>query len=365
MKIEIKKKEFEVALSNVSKALNANSPLHSLQGIYLKVTGNSLTLITSNGNLSIKEEISEASWLKITEPGSLLLPGKLFSEVIKKHGTTITITKSDDFVNVSSDEMETKINLLNPTDYPTISFEAVGKEIKVQTAKLKTLIKDVSFAASDKDKRIILNGVNLKVKEGKLIAAATNSYRLAREEMSIGGDAEFEVTILSKNLKDFVPSSAKGEITISVNDSKIITKYESTTVVSSLVDGVYPQIERLIPSEFASTLVINSSDINKLIDKATVVSNEANKVVKLTINKEVMVVESKRDEVGKTTIEFKDYKLDGEEVSIAFNAQFFKEAIARFDGEISIKFLGKLKPFIIIGESNKNLLQLVLPHRSY
>ena len=364
MKIEIKKKGFEIAIGNVSKALNANSPLHSLQGVYLKVTGNSLILIASNGNLSIKEEVSEVSWLNIIQPGEVLLPGKLFTEVIKKHSDEITISETKDFVEVTSNDMSTKINILNPTDYPTISFEATGKDVIIDSSKLRSIIKNVSFAASDQDKRIILNGVNLSAKGGKLTAAATNSYRLAREESEINNEAEFEVTILSKNLRDFIPASAKGEIKISVNDSKIITKYETTTVVSNLIDGVYPQIERLIPTEAKATLKIDAKEIAKLIDKATVVSNEANKVVKMTIDTN-LIVESKRDEVGNTKVESHNFKWEGGQFSIAFNAQFFKEAVSKFSGEIEIKFLGPLKPFVIVGDSNKNLLQLVLPHRSY
>ena len=366
MKINIKKKEFENSLNNISKALNSNSPLQSLQGVLIKASGNTITMIASNGNLSIKEE-TEGNWFEIIKSGTILVSGRLFREIIKKHSTDITITETEDSILVSSDGLKTKLNTLNNDDYPIISFESIGKDLIVGVGKLNSIIKNVSFAAADQDKRLILNGVNLSSSNGKLTAAATNSFRLSKEVVETSNEVDFDITILSKNLKDFVPAGAKGDIKISVNDSKIITQHETTTVVSSLIDGVYPEVARLIPETFAHTLKMDVKTILNMLDKVSVVNNDNNKVSRLSVNGSELKLESKRDEVGDSVTQTTDFEWESsdERFDIVFNSEYFKQAVTKFTGGVEIKFNSPLQPIMIVGASNKNMTQLVLPHRTY
>lgn len=365
MKITFNKSEFEKHLESISKAIQSNSAFPSLQGIRFYATESNVQLIASNGNLSIKEIIEPGEGIKVIEPGKVLIPGILFKNVIKKQGEIITLTSTSNSVNIESQGAKTTLQLLNINDYPTISFDSIGKDLIVDGEALNKLIKNVSFAAADNDKRIILNGVNLKSEGGFLTATATNSFRLAQEEIEIDSNAEFDITILSKNLKDFIPKGVTGALTISVNESKIITKHNNSTTVSKLIDGMYPNVIGLIPQSFKSTLTIDSKKLLNLIGQATVVSDEGSKVIRLTINSDEMVIESKKREIGDTLVKTNDYKWGSGQIIIALNAQFLSEAIAKFSGNVIIGFNGSYDPLIIRGEDDKKLTQLILPHRSY
>lgn len=366
MKIIINKKTLEKHLENISRALNSTNPFPALTGILITANELDIHMIVSNGNLSIREQIIFTPETKVTDAGKILVPGKLFKEIIKKQGDIVEIIANDKNVKIVSKGFETTINLLNADEYPTISFESFGKDLIIDSEKLVKIIKNVSFAAADNDKRIILNGVNLFAEDGILTAIATNSFRLAQEKIEISSDVSFNITILSKNLRDFFPQNAKGELKLKVDDNKIITIYETSTVVSKLIDGVYPDVSKLIPNQNEITLETNVKDLQDLIDKATVISEEATKIIKLTIYDDELSLESRRSEIGNTLIKTKNFTASTKEFSIIFNAIFLKDAISRFTDKIVIGFNGEFKAFIIYkDENNKNLIQLILPHRSF
>lgn len=366
MKIIIDKKTLERHLENISRALNSTNPFPALTGILIIANELDISMIASNGNLSIKEQIIFTPETKVTDAGKILVPGKLFKDVIKRQSDIVEIIANDKNVKIASKGFETTINLLNVEEYPTISFESYGKDLFIEAEKLAKIIKNVSFAAADNDKRIILNGVNLFAEEGILTAIATNSFRLAQEKIEISSDVNFNITILSKNLKDFFPQNAKGELKLKVDDNKIITVYETSTVVSKLIDGVYPDISKLIPNSNEITLETNVKDLQDLIDKATVISEETTKIVKLTIYEDELSLESRRSEIGNTLIKTKNFNASTQSFSIVFNAIFLKDAISRFNDKIVIGFNGEFKAFTIYkNENDKKLVQLILPHRSF
>ena len=365
MKFTINKKTIEKHLENVSRALISNNPFPALTGIMISATSSEIQFIVSNGNLSIKESIQFDNNTQVEVSGKVLISGKIFKDVIKKQSDVITISVEGNLMNITSNNSKVQINLLDITEYPTISFDGEGKEVVIEANTLNEIIKNVSFAAAENDKRIILNGVNLIAKEGKLKASATNSYRLAQSIVNIESNTEFNITILSKNLKDFYPTNAKGQLKINVDDNKIVTKYESSTIVSKLIDGVYPEVEKLIPTSFESEVKIDSKHLIDLIERATVISEESQKVVKLSINNSELTLESKRKEIGDSSVSSNSFKSETTNYSIAFNGQFLKEALSKFNGEVTIGFTGAYKPFIVKGESNPNTVQMVLPHRSF
>lgn len=303
MKITFKKKAFEQHLDNVSKAIQSNSPFPSLKGILITATESNVQLIASNGNLSIKEVVEQSGSISIKEAGRVLVPGSLFVNIIKKQDEDITVVYQDNTVLIESNGAQTSLQPLNANDYPTLSFDTIGKDLVIDAEALESVIKNVSSASGENDRRIILNGVNLSSKEGKLTATATNSFRLAKEVVEIDSNSEFNITILTKNLRDFMPNNVKGPLTIAVNDSKIITKHQSTTIMSKLIDGVYPDTSALIPTQFSRVLKADSRELQNLIDKATVVADDANKVIKLTISSDLLKVESKRREVGDSVVQ--------------------------------------------------------------
>ena len=365
MKIIINKSKFEKHLENISKGIQSSSTLPALKGILIVASESNVTLTASTGNLSIREIIEKDGSVNVVEPGSILIEGVLFKNIIKKLSGEITLTTNKGTAKIESEGVIANIQLMDHKTYPRLSFEPGGKDLIIDSEALKGLINDVAFASADNDKRIILNGVNLKSHNGKIMATATNSFRLARKTVEIDSTSEFEVTIIKKNLKEFLPTKKSGVITINVGDSKIITRNESTTTESRLIDGIYPAVDGLIPHDFKNILSLEAKALSSLISKATLVADDGNKVIRLTISSDELLIESKRSEVGTTAIRTSEHSYNGDPLTISVNSQFLKEAITRFSGKIALAMNGSYDPIIIKGTSNRELTQLVLPHRVY
>ncbi len=366
MHLKIKKKLLEKSLNKISKALAGNPTLMSLKGIKTIVTKDIITFITSDGLLSIKETIKVNEEIKVLTPGEILIPGKTFIEIIKKQSDELEIQVINNVMKITSKNYSININLIEVESYPNIDFDIIGEELIIDANKFREAIKGISFAAAENDKRIILNGINLIAKNNKLRISATDSFRLATTKIDIPSNNDFNITIMAKNLKDFVPTSINGEVKIKVDENKINLKHESRLIQSRLIDGIYPELSRLIPKEYNYNLKIDTKVLNDLIDKAIVIYSGDIKTVKLTIKNNELFIESKSEEVGNTKISTKEFNWsNNKEFEIAFDSRFMKDALRQFSGEVNIRFISEFKPFIITSNSKQNLVQLVLPHRGY
>lgn len=367
MKINFRRKDIDKQLDVVNKAIDSNNLLVPLKGMLIIANESTIQFIGSDGNLTIKEIIEKSDNLVIEKVGKILVPAKLFSKVIKKFAqdAIISLEIDQNTLIIKSEHFNTSINLLNVEEYPIIDFDIVGSEFKIDAEELRSLIKSVSYASADKDLRIILNGVNLKAHNGELYASATNSYRLARRKLKLNSEHEFNITILSKNLRDFIPESIKGEMSINISDRKIMTKFKNTIILSKLIDGIFPDIEKIIPTNYESKLSIKKKTLLDLIDKVTVLNTEENTSIKIRIasGSNELFIESRRDEIGKVVVSTNEIEWTGQDFELSFSSTFLKNAVDNLNDNIVLEFLGKNKLFTVYNEENKEYIQLILPFR--
>lgn len=364
MKLTINKEKFEKHLNNINKALDSNPHLVILKGLVIIANESNIKLIASNGNLAVKEVIKTSIDFKVEKPGKILIPGKIFIQLIKKQEKVVSLFVDDNSLKIQSKGFETSINLLNFEDFPTINFDLIGKELLIDAEIIKSVIKDVAFAADEKSDKPALNGVNFKIKNNIMLVRATNSFRLSQKTIKIEQDIDFEINVLRKNLKDFLPNDVKGKIAINLSDKKILTSYQNTHILSTLIDDIFPQVEKKIPNEFESSLTINVNHLLSLIDKASIINNENQNTLIFKIVPNQLTIESNKSEIGNIVVTTNEIIWTGGEFKITFNANFLKDAITTFEHDISINFIGSEKPFVIKGQSNPDLLQLILPHRN-
>ena len=141
---------------------------------------------------------------------------------------------------------------------------------------------------------------------------------------------------------------------------------DSTLIQTRLIDGSYPETNRLIPTEFKNVLVVEARDIINAIDRAVFIKNEGVSIVKLSLSKEEAVISSKSQEVGslQEVLNFESY--EGDNFNISFSGSYMLDAI-RYLGsnKVRINFAGEMKPFIIDNPDDSSIIQLVLPVRTY
>lgn len=366
----------DVLLNNLmisQKALSNKTPAPYLQGIKLEVYDNEMVMLTSNSDISIKISIKDES-LNIEDEGEILIPGKIFVEFVRKldKGVVSFTVVDNNVLKITSKHTDLSLNLLNVEDYPNIDFALVDGAIKLESQVMKQVIRQTTFATSTIENRPILTGVNIKVENDELIAIATDSFRLSQKKVKTTKNYEkMNVVIPGRSLDELSKVLDLGleEILIHLNHKSIVFEYGNILFKSRLLDGSFPETSRLIPKEFPVVLKFNANDLAVAVERASLLSvrDSISSIVKLLLkqNKEVEIT-SNSPEIGKV-VEDIDV-LDSETSSslkIAFSSRYFLDALKTFeDQEVSVKFTGEIRPFIIESEKDAGLIQLILPVRT-
>ncbi|MDZ4195917.1 MAG: DNA polymerase III subunit beta, partial [Candidatus Izemoplasmatales bacterium] len=212
----------------------------------------------------------------------------------------------------------------------------------------------------------------IRVDGGKLTAIATDSFRLSQKHIDLPANFEkMNVVIPARSLDELskVLELNLDEILIHLDHKSILFEYGNVLFQSRLLDGNFPETSRLIPVEFPIVIKFNKNDLFVAIDRASLLSAREGSasIVKLNLRADnVVEITSNSPEIGKVNEEvFPLDKVLGTSIKIAFSAKFFMEALKTFNSEqVYVKFTGEIRPFVIEGELDPGLVQLILPVRT-
>ena len=372
--------EREILLENlniVSRGLPSKSPMPILTGIKLYVTETDLFLTASNSDISVEADVTDKS-LVINETGQTVVPGRFFIDIIKKiNSKKINLYLSDDKVLIiKADRGEYKLHVMDPLDYPKIDFVALENPLELESDVLKSLIKETVFATANTEKKPILTGVNFKHQTGKLIATATDSFRLSQKIITIPEYKDFNITIPSKSLDDMLKAidNYNGNISLYFSNNKLLIAYKNICFQTRLLDGNFPDTSRLIPNDFPIIVKFNKDELIDAVERVSLLSprdKEREKeitysIIKLSIKKDRTVeISTNNASVGDAKEELLPTSIETTNpINIGFSSRYLIEALRSFiSTEISLNLSGEIRPFIIRGDKDANLTQLILPVR--
>jgi DNA polymerase III, beta subunit len=370
MQLKIQRKELLSALNKVNRAVSSNSPIPILSGIKFDATKTSLTLTGSDSNITIKTIIlKQEDLLEVIETGSVVLSSRLITEIIRKlESDFVTLEIIDGILTkIKGDDSTFNLNGFNAIEYPNIDLKESGEHFKINSIILKNIIAQTSFASSKKEIKPIFTGVNFVADEGVLSTTATDSYRLAKKVINLDQNIRFNITIPAKSLTEISNILEKDEdINLYVSDRKILLTSSDVTLQTRLIDGNFPDVNRLIPTTYDYDLKINSKDLLNAIDRASLLATDANHNVKLTMNQNEIVISSNSQEIGSVKEKITAAEFIGEPLSISFSARYVSEAVKSINATlINIYFNGDMKPFVIKDKKDESITQLLLPVKTY
>ena len=375
MNFKINKTKLYNALMIVSRSVSSNSPVPALSGIKLEASSEGLKLTGSDADISIEmnlsNDIDEELGLSILEEGSIVIDVKYLLDIVKKMDSEEIQVEIIDgtLTRFSGNKVEFKINGYRANDYPTIDFSTPENHLNINAGLLNAIIDETSFASSSKETRPVLTGVNFQSNNNQLIITATDSYRLAKKVSELNS-GEFNITVPTKSLNEVksIFNELDKDLDVYLNTKKIQFKSNNILLQSRLLDGAYPETERLIPKVFNHTLVINRQDLINAIDRTSFIKTDNMSIIRLQINsKDDITITNKSQEIGEFREEMNAISYEGEPLDISFSGHYVIEACRALKSEnIMIQFTENMKPFILTKEKNpEDLIQLVLPVRTY
>ncbi len=370
----------EILLENlnvISRGLPSKSPMPILTGIKLYATDTDLFLTSSNSDISVETDIADSS-LTITEPGQTVVPGRFFIDIVRKiNSQRINLFLSDDkLLIIKADRGEYKLHIMDPLDYPKMDFVDLENPLELEAEVLKEVIKETVFATASNEKKPILTGVNLKNSQGLVTATATDSFRLSQKTITIPEYKDFNITIPAKSLDEMAKAidNYSGKVNLYFSNNKLLIQYKNVCFQTRLLDGNYPDTSRLIPSEFPITINFNKDELIDAVERVSLLSprdKEKDKeitfsIIKLSIKKDrVIEISTTNASVGDAKEELIPTNIEASNpLAIGFSSRYLLEALRSFvSTEVSLNLSGEIRPFILRGDKDANLTQLILPVR--
>ncbi len=370
----------EVLLENlniISRGLPSKSPMPILTGIKFYVTENDLFMTSSNTDISVEVTITDSS-LQITEGGSTVVPGRLFIDIIRKiNSKKVNLFLSDDkILIVKADRGEYKLHIMDPLNYPKIDFVPLENPLTLHSDILKSLIKETVFATAQTEKKPILAGVNFVNNNNELIVTATDSFRLSQKITNIKEYKDFNITIPNKSLDEMLKALDvyDGDVNLYFTQNRLLAQYRNVCFQTRLLDGSYPDTSKLIPNTFPIVVKFNKDELVEAVERVSLLSPRdkerdkeiAYSIIKLSIRKDRTIEISTNNTVyGDAREEVIPTFVDASNpITIGFSSRYLLEALKSFmSTEISLNLTGEIRPFVIRGEKDFNLTQLILPVR--
>ena len=370
----------EVLLENlniISRGLPSKSPMPILTGIKFYVTENDLFMTSSNTDISVEVTITDSS-LQIVEAGSTVVPGRLFIDIIRKiNSKKVNLFLSDDkILIVKADRGEYKLHIMDPLNYPKIDFVPLENPLTLHSDVLKSLIKETVFATAQTEKKPILAGVNFVNNNNELIVTATDSFRLSQKITNIRDYKDFNITIPNKSLDEMLKALDvyDGDVNLYFTQNRLLAQYRNVCFQTRLLDGNYPDTSKLIPSTFPIIVKFNKDELVEAVERVSLLSPRdkerdkeiAYSIIKLSIRKDRTIEISTNNTVyGDAREEVIPTFVDASNpITIGFSSRYLLEALKSFmSTEISLNLTGEIRPFVIRGEKDVNLTQLILPVR--
>ena len=370
MYFKVNKKEFLDNINVVSKAVSINSPLPVLHNIKVMAKDGYLQLTASDSDVSIQTTIfaEDDDNLQIFEEGNILLDGKYLADMVRKIDSEVVEVETIDgcLTSIKSSTINFELNGMKADNFPLIDFSKPTESFVIKPDVLKNIINQTCFATSDKETRPVLTGLNINCKDNIMTCVATDSYRLAQKKLSLDGTHSFNITIPSKSLIDISKIiNTDKDITVALSDKKVLFEIHNTVVQTRLIDGMYPETSKLIPNEFLYELVVDARDLLNALDSGNFIKNEGIYVVKMEINENEINITSRSNEAG-SAVKVIPVSYKGDPLSISFKGNYVYDAIRALNAfQVKISFSGNMKPFVLKSLDDDNVLQLVLPLKTY
>lgn len=372
MEFKISNDILQQAISEVSRVVSSNSSNPVLSGIKIIAESDQLTIIGGNTDLTIEKIIPNSYSLQIYRTGSALVSGTYLRELIKKLPSSIYIRVDENHsLLVQSGEIITKLNNMDPEEYPKPPKYLEGERLRLPTQVLMDFIRYTGFATSKAETKPVLTGVHFLFQKDHLTCIGTNSQRLSQKVHEIDTYINGSYIIPRKTLIEVgkIIGNRISEMVIFFTNNSVVFKTDTVTLYSKLIEGKYPDVSNLISQETNTIVTIDRIQLLKGIERASIFTTEnKNSNIKLQIEGKSKIKISSGSTLAGQLEETQECKIISglEELTVTIDANYFMEALQVIrEGEVNLCFNGSLKPILIYPVGDESHIQLISPVRSY
>lgn len=354
---------------NVLQKVSQNKTSSNLPGAIYMTTKNGLVELQGNDfELGIRLTIDG----DIKEPGTLVVGSRYFQELIRKlPGDTIELYKPEDgnSLTITSGSSEFNLVTLHPDDFSLVEQIHDQDHVNIDSFAMKELIDLTNYAAATDEDRPVFTGALLEIKENEVTMVATDTHRMAVKKITIDEPATtpMRAIIPTKTLAEvsrLLPTDNPAMINIIWNRTQIVFNFESIYIISRLIEGTYPEYEKVIPSQFDSSAVIDRREFAGAVDRVSLLAKDISyNVIRYDWAESNVTLSTQNTEIGMAkedvAVEFK-----GTPFTISFNGRYISDILRHSTGDNIHLFLKQNGPVVIRQDNNPNYTYVVTPVRT-
>ncbi len=323
MIISCLREDMSNALQIVQRAISGKSIMPALSGVMLKAEEDKIYLHATDLEIYLRSAISG----KTENAGSVLVNGKLFSDIVRNiDSEMISLESTEGQLDIKGGSFNSSLRTLPVEDFPVMPEDKEIIAEKVSMEDLHDAVNKVVRAASKDDKRPVLQGVLIELREGTIYMVSTDSYRLASTEIKINEAETKEVTAIipAKAMQELHRWGTRGEgITISRTEGQIRFDMENNTMLAREIEGKFPNWRQLMPESQAIKMVIERGTILSAVKRVSLIGT----TVVMDIGDNRVTFSSENREIGRAEEEA-EASVEGENIRIAFNSDFLTDGVS-------------------------------------
>ena len=354
---------------NVLQKVSQNKTSSNLPGaIYMTTKNGQVELQGNDFELGIRLTIDG----DMKEPGTLVVGSRYFQELIRKlPGDTIELYKPEDgnSLTITSGSSEFNLVTLHPDDFSLVEQIHDQDHVNIDSFAMKELIDLTNYAAATDEDRPVFTGALLEIKENEVTMVATDTHRMAVKKITIDEPATtpMRAIIPTKTLAEvsrLLPTDNPAMINIIWNRTQIVFNFESIYIISRLIEGTYPEYEKVIPSQFDSSAVIDRREFAGAVDRVSLLAKDISyNVIRYDWAESNVTLSTQNTEIGMAkedvAVEFK-----GTPFTISFNGRYISDILRHSTGDNIHLFLKQNGPVVIRQDNNPNYTYVVTPVRT-
>jgi DNA polymerase-3 subunit beta len=370
MKVTLPRAALSPALAALSRVVERRNTIPVLSNILLRAEAGRLTLRATDLDIEAQTSLP----CEIETEGAVTVPAHTLTDIIRKLPAEAQVTlqqEGEAKMTVRSGRSRFSMNTLPESDFPNITTGEMSHRFALPAKTLAEMIASVEFAISTEETRYYLNGIHLHALdvagEMKLRAVATDGHRLSRLELPAPeGAAGMPNVIVPRKTVGELARMAKehdGEVVLELSTTKIRATLGETTLTSKLIDGTYPDYQRVIPAGNDKLATLDREEFQRAIDRVATISSERGRAVKLALSETGLALSVTNPDAGEAREETSpDY--DGPSIEIGFNARYLLDVLGVLGGDsVQMKLADPGSPAIFQKRDGDPLLVVLMPMR--
>ena len=359
------------SLSHVQSVVERRGTIPILANVKLEATGKTLKLTTTDMDIAVEETL-EAT---VDMAGTTTVPASTFYDIVRKlpDGAQVQLKKpaGDSKMAIRSGSSRFSLATLAAEDFPAMAEGVFSHRFELTSEQCTALFEKARFAVSTEETRYYLNGIYLHTtgKDGKKVmrAVATDGHRLARIEVPMpeGAAAMPGIIIPRKTIGELrkLCESSGDNVQVALSETKIRFQCGSATLVSKLIDGTFPDYERVIPSGNSKILEMECKPFIAAVDRVSVISSEKSRGIKLAIESGKLTLSASSAEQGTATEEM-DVTYAADAIETGFNSRYVLDMMAQIEGDtVQFVLAESTSPALVRDPGDVGALYVIMPMR--